>query len=382
MAEATEVSQSGNGQSAIELWNQPLAYDRWVASVGIPVHKGYFIEDLRTVQLGRWDERDCDAAFIQLVGQDGVAETRLQEIAPGKTLPRLRFGIDEVVYVVEGRGLTTLLWDNGQKTTFEWQKQSMFLLPRNCTYQLTNTQGNARSLLMHTNYLPGAMASVGDIDLFFRPSSSNGKSASGPSVNMYSEAKAVAQEDGGPWGGVFWYGNFFPNMRAWENLTPFRGRGAGGHVVWIRFPNSPWTAHMSVFPAQTYKKAHRHGPGFVIVIPTGAGYSVMWQEGKENEKVWVPWNEASLFVPPHRWFHQHFNLGNEPARYLALHPPRGLPGYSEAIDNPGVDQVDYADEDPEVRRRFEEELAKRGMKSHMVEEAYKTRNYQWKYEGD
>jgi len=382
MAEATQVSTSGNGQTALELWNQPLPYEVWVNSVGIPIHKGYFIEDLRKVQLGRWDERDCDAAFIQLVGQEGVAETRLQEIAPGKTLPPQRFGMDEVVYVVEGRGLTTLSWDNGQKTTFEWQKHSMFLLPRGVTHQLTNTQGNAPTRMMHTNYLPGAMASVGNIDFFLHDGSSNAKPIVNGSANMYSEAKEIAQADGGPWGGVFWYGNFFPSMRAWDNLTPFRGRGAGGHVVWIRFPNSPWTAHMSVFPAQTYKKAHRHGPGFVIVIPTGDGYSVMWEEGKENEKVWVPWQEASLFVPPFRWFHQHFNLGDAPARYLALHPPRGLPGYSEAIDNPGTDQVDYADEDLEVRRRFGEELAKRGMKSRMPEEAYKTHNYQWTYEGD
>jgi quercetin dioxygenase-like cupin family protein len=382
MAEATQVSTSGNGQTALELWNQPLPYEVWVSSVGIPIHKGYFIEDLRKVPLGRWDERGCDAAFIQLVGQEGVAETRLQEIAPGKTLPPQRFGMDEVVYVVDGRGLTTLSWDNGQKTTFEWQKHSMFLLPRGVTHELTNTQGNAPTRMMHTNYLPGAMASVGDIDFFLHAEPSNGQSVTNGAATTYSEAKEISQADGGPWGGVFWYGNFFPSMRAWDNLTPFRGRGAGGHVVWIRFPNSPWTAHMSVFPARTYKKAHRHGPGFVIVIPTGDGYSVMWEEGKEDQKVWVPWQEASLFVPPFRWFHQHFNLGDAPARYLALHPPRGLPGYSEAIDNPGTDQVDYADEDPEVRRRFAEELAKRGMKSRMPEEAYRTRNYQWKYEGD
>ena len=71
MAEATKLSTSGDGQTALELWNQPRAYDRWVASVGIPIVKGYYIEDLRTVELGRWDERDCDAAFIQLVGQEG-----------------------------------------------------------------------------------------------------------------------------------------------------------------------------------------------------------------------------------------------------------------------------------------------------------------------
>jgi hypothetical protein len=134
---------------------------------------------------------------------------------------------------------------------------------------------------------------------------------------------------------------------------------------------------MSVFPAQTYKKAHRHGPGFVIVIPGGAGYSVMWPEGQD--KVVVPWQEGTVFVPPFRWFHQHFNLGAAPARYLALHPPRGLPGYSEAIDEPMHDQIEYPDEEGSVRERFEAELAKRGLTSRMPGEAYRDRNFEWGY---
>jgi len=76
---------------------------------------------------------------------------------------------------------------------------------------------------------------------------------------------------------------------------------------------------MSVFPAQTYKKGHRHGPGRAIVIPGGEGYSILWPH-ETAEKIVIPWHEASLFTPPGRWFHQHFNLGEGPGRYLALHP--------------------------------------------------------------
>ena len=39
----------------------------------------------------------------------------------------------------------------------------------------------------------------------------------------------------------------------------------------------------------------------------------MWPEGEE--KVIVPWQEGSVFVPPNRWFHQHFNVGDAPGRY-------------------------------------------------------------------
>jgi hypothetical protein len=144
----------------------------------------------------------------------------------------------------------------------------------------------------------------------------------------------------------------------------------------IKFPGSEMSCHMSVFPARTYKKAHRHGPGRVIVIPGGEGYSVMWQEGQE--KILVPWHEASLFVPPGKWFHQHFNLGAEPARYLAFHPPLQFHGYAEKVEDRARDQIEYPNEDPWVREYFESELAKRGLTSLMPERAYQDPTYEWK----
>jgi hypothetical protein len=77
-------------------------------------------------------------------------------------------------------------------------------------------------------------------------------------------------------------------------------------------------------------------------------------------------------VPPERWFHQHFNVGAEPARYLALKPfsSRKFPGLrkqwgtSESVKT-GGDQIEYEDEDPRIRQMFEDELAQRGVQSQM-----------------
>ena len=71
-----------------------------MAEQGIPIHRGYYIEDLRTVELGWWEARQCQAAFIQLLGQQGVSEARVSEVPPGQTLPPVHLGIDEVVYVL------------------------------------------------------------------------------------------------------------------------------------------------------------------------------------------------------------------------------------------------------------------------------------------
>ena len=66
-------------------------YDVWMESQGIPIHRGYYIEDLRTVEVAPWSLRGCDAAFVQLEGMQGVVESRVQEIAPGASLPTLKF---------------------------------------------------------------------------------------------------------------------------------------------------------------------------------------------------------------------------------------------------------------------------------------------------
>jgi hypothetical protein len=195
---------------------------------------------------------------------------------------------------------------------------------------------------------------------------------------MYAEPtlKNIAVEDVS-WKrrGAVWVGSFFPDMSAWDKLTETRNRGAGGRSVAMEFPGSEISTHMSMFPSRTYKKAHRHGPGRAIVIPAGEGYSVMWEEGKD--KVIAPWKPGSLITPPNRWFHQHFNVGEKPARYLAFHPPLQFDGHAEKVEDRARDQIEYVDEDPAVRERFEAELARRGLTSLLPEEAYKDRNYQF-----
>ena len=229
------------------------------------------------------------------------------------------------------------------------------------------------------------MSVIDDPDFYFNNPGSIRTSFEGQE-DFYSEAKQAPVDEhqkrdqsheGAPEGAAYWYGNFFPDMQAWDKLAVYRRRGGGGSTVRVSFPRSQLRAHMSVFPARTYKKGHRHGPGRVIIIPGGEGYSIMWEEGKD--KIVVPWHEASLFVPPNRWFHQHFNTGATPARYLAMHPADQFAGFSEEVSDRDRDQIEYTSEDPFIRQKFEEELAKKSLTTLMPAEAYKDPKYQWSY---
>lgn len=137
-------------------------------SIGVPVHRGHFISDLRTVDVDWWEERQCQAAFLQFHGQEGVSEARVTEIPPGVTLPPLKFALDEMVYVVQGRGVTTIEHESsGSRKTFEWQDHSLFLIPGGYTHQFTNMRGDMPVRLLNYNYLPVAMSALPNPDFFF-----------------------------------------------------------------------------------------------------------------------------------------------------------------------------------------------------------------------
>lgn len=351
-------------------------YDKWMEAQGVPIYRGFYIEDLRTIALGDWKLRGIKTAFVQLMGMEGINELRVTELGPGETTAPFKFALDELVYVLDGGGLTTVWSDDGPKKTFEWQTHSMFLLPRHFTHQLSNTHGDRTVRLMHYNYLPVAMAAIQESDFFFN---NPYKSAPKPTDDLFKEAKAVTDPTGLQGGPLhLWYGNFFPDMAAWDKLQPYWRRGGGTRNVFFRFPDSGCSAHMAVFPSRIYKKAHRHGPGRAIVIPGGEGFSILWpNEGAE--KVVCPWHEGSLLTPPGRWFHQHFNVGSGTGRYLALHPLPQFSGHSERVEDRARDQIEYPNEEPWIRQKFEEQLGKRGLESLMPAEAYKDPDYTWDY---
>ena len=78
-----------------------------------------------------------------------------------------------------------------------------------------------------------------------------------------------------------------------------------------------------------------------------------------------------MIVPPNMWFHQHFNTGSTPARYLAFKAEgvsiRNAQGVPKAwiSRRVGGHQIDYVDESPQIRAGFAASLAKLGLTSQM-----------------
>ena len=157
-----------------------------------------------------------------------------------------------------------------------------------------------------------------------------------------------------------------------QRLIAAKERGAGGGHIRFNMARGSIASHISQFPVGTYKKAHAHGPGAHVIVLSGEGYSLMWPEGEEPRR--YDWQVGTLIVPPNAWFHQHFNSGPTPARYLAFKhwSPRNAQGVpmSWISTRIGGTQVDYADESPRVKDWFASALAKNGLEPRMSE-AYK-----------
>jgi len=331
-------------------------YDEWAASQGIDVVRGYFVEDVYTMPLKWWERIGGYGAFINLEGTGYVDDAYVCGIPPGKSLKPQRHLFEELIYVLEGRGATTVWQDSGPRQSFEWQKGSLFAIPLNAWHQHFNGQGDREARLLGVTSAPLVMNLFHCHDFVMN--------------NPY----VFSDRFGGEEGYFAGRGRLY-NDRVLEtnfvsdavNIEPiaWHERGKGNKTIFFELAQSTMGAHVSQFPVGIYKKAHRHGPGAHVLILSGEGYSFLWLEGKQRMR--VNWRPGSIVVPPENWFHQHFNPGGRPARYLALkmlsRRYKLAPGKikSDVSVNQGGCQIEYEDEEPDIRRVFEEECARTGV---------------------
>jgi len=172
-------------------------------------------------------------------------------------------------------------------------------------------------------------------------------------------------------GRFFMTTNFVPDTHTIK-LTDYSERGKGSTNMKFDLARNTMGAHISEFPVGTYKKGHRHGPGAHVIILSGQGYSVLWKDGEPTER--VDWGPGSVVVPPDQWFHQHFNSGAHPARYLALRWNNWRYRFMRSQDGEGGtytslklggNQIEFEDEDPQIHRDFEAAMKAAGAKCNM-----------------
>jgi len=335
-------------------------YQKWLKTEGLPVIRDFYIKDIREVPLEPWKRRGGFGVYLNLIGTGETNDSYICEIPPGKSLNPERHMFEEMIYIVKGRGATSVWLDGGTKQTFEWQAGSLFAPPLNTWHQHFNGSGSEPVRYFAVTSAPLMINLFHNMDFIFGNSFEF--------TDRFSSDRDYFSGKGTSYPGRIWDTNFVPDVRAFA-LQEWSERGAGGRNIMLELSENTMAAHISEFPIGTYKKAHRHGPGAHVVIVGGEGYSLLWPEGSPIQK--YEWQEGSVVVPPDRWFHQHFNSGKTPARYLAMRwgskkftGSRKGYGVDESVKS-GGDQVEYEDEDPKVHQEFEADLIQAGVTCQM-----------------
>ncbi len=366
-----------------------LAYSEWMETEGIPVYETMGgVRDVLELPRRPWARMGGLGTFIQMMGTtEAERGVYVVEIPGGGALNPERHLYDEALLVLQGRGLTEI-WLEGaeqKKTTFEWGEGSLFAPPLNTWHRLV-TGSREPALLLAVTTAPQSLLALRDPEFIFNCDHSF-KGVFENEANYFNAGEDRRKP--GKWQ-TLWYTNFIPDVRA-AFLDDMERKVAGGQVTGYRMERNFPEGHMSEWPAGRYHKAHFHAPGAILAGLKGKGYVLLWdhqlgihpyQDGHEDQVVRIEWGSRSIYSPPDGWFHQHFNNGREPARHVAVYGRGGVMhakfqalvggdfiGFASTEE--GGTLINYENEDPEIRRRFEEELKREGIEFTMPPVTYR-----------
>ncbi len=340
-----------------------------IESEGVPIVEDFGI-DLLSVEVRPWPRMGALGAYALVKGRGDFLDTYVLEIPPGGETDPQRHLFEEVVYVLEGSGSTSIEPPGGEVRSFEWGPRSLFALPLNARYRHFNGSGGRPARLVATTSMPLALKAFHNLEFVFQ-NDFVFPERFGPEAHFRGEGDFIPVRPGRHQ----WETNFVPDLGTFE-LREWRARGAGGSNIMFVLADGTMHAHISEMPVGTYKKGHRHGADFHIFPVTGEGYSLLWYEGDED-LVRVDWRHGMVYAPPDMMFHQHFNVSPEPARYLAvafggLRYPftedkrRTFMGMDVSVKDGGR-QIEYEDQDPRIHQLYVEELRRRGIEPRMEE---------------
>lgn len=356
-------------------------YDRFVELDGVPiVGAGQSSIDLETVVVAPWDRKGASGCLIDAGFQ--ITNPSLSQFLDGYVLelPTRGFtksenGIfEEVFYVVCGTGRTEFTWTDGVVEEVRWRPGALFSVPPNCTRRHRADDGvHARLLGVHS--LPGMINLFRDQDFIFSNQASFAATSTSRQWNLDTSSIEFAAISSGAT--VVQLDQVSDVERL--SLVSWNERGYGSTNRMFQFGENGLVAHVSEVPVGMYKKAHHHegqgGVGGFILSPRGRGYTLSWDtsspkfaEAEDCAK--VEWRRNVLFHYDTDWFHQHFNTGSEPSRYLAIYAGsskypglgyfRGREGVSVDLEDGGR-QVSFEMESNEVFSLFEDALSRTGV---------------------
>ncbi|HET8570009.1 MAG TPA: hypothetical protein VFM93_13600 [Candidatus Limnocylindria bacterium] len=335
-------------------------YLEWLEGEDVPVVEDLAV-DLLGVETRLWPRLGVPGAFVHTHARGDLCSLYLIDLPPGARTEPQRHLYEAVMYVLDGNGSATVERSNGERRSFEFGKGSLFCLPINMTYRLYSGSGRSTARIAVVANLPMVMKQFRNERFVFG--------------NPFEFSERWGEEKYYRGDGTFiptremrnmWEANFIPDLLTFDKVTESPNRGKGSKNIQFVLGETTMAAHISEVGVGAYKKAHIHDEGTHILQLGDEGYSLYWGDGTRDYRR-VEWKYGLLHSPGHREWHQHFNTSDRPGRYLAM----SYGGYRFPFTNANranilhdyrvksVIQIEYEDEDPQIRRWFEEARAAR-----------------------
>jgi len=101
-------ARAGGETFRAEPFSEKTPYEQWMHDEGIPIHGGYFVADVRAVEVKPWKRLGAKGALIDLEGAEATDGAYLVEIGAGAGTNPQRYMFEESIYVLDGEGETTV----------------------------------------------------------------------------------------------------------------------------------------------------------------------------------------------------------------------------------------------------------------------------------
>jgi mannose-6-phosphate isomerase-like protein (cupin superfamily) len=314
-------------------------YEDWAKAEGIPIVTGAAL-DLFAVELKPWARFGVNGAFCHLDGRCDFLTVFVIELPPGASSMPQKHLYEEICYVLAGQGSTEIELASGETRTIEWGPRSVFAVPMNARYRHRNPSS-----------APARFAVVSDLRYM---------------LNLYRNQEFI-----------FATPNSFPE-RDGEFLvaadTVALSAGLGGlSSLSPTLVNGSLGADIAELAPGTYGQASRQMQGSHLFGVAGEGFTLAWEEGAADFAR-TAWRHGVVYAPPGMAFHQHFNAGAAPARYLDLQlGSRRYPMFrsrraaygDDRVYASGSAEIAYAGQDPRIHKIWLEAIARKGVTSRM-----------------
>ena len=343
-------------------WYVKSSYQQFVQREGVPLYQGSALEDLATLPLKDWARRGGKAAYTRL-GDDEHYSLQIVEIAPKGELKPEHHLYDSVMFVMSGRGATTI-WQEGEpKHTVEWEEGSLLAIPLNAWHQEFNSSGDDPCRIVFGTNMAHVINFYHNLDFVFN------------NLFSFKDRYSYSKQDffshqGRRWNLRAYETNFIPDIRKFE-LDPYPERGIRTSIMRLSMASNSIGIHIMSVSEGTYVTAHKHDAGAHVMAIGGQGYELLFMPGEEKNRRKVPTSPYAVIAPRRNEFHQHFNTGKGFYRMLAF---RGIsvrygggikydPAKTAQDRDPNADgfKISYERENPAIREEYYEELEKNGI---------------------